>query len=242
VAARRRSDRPELVHHALAGHRPHPPVRRRRDRLDDVRHGAAHPPGWARARTPRPAGRVRGGRSRAVQPAGHRDGTVRHGGTVKRIPPALAAMLVAGIWLSLAATTAFAHASLESSDPSNGELLETAPDRISLTFTEPPDLSLTTIGVLDDTGAPVPTGAPELAPDSEREVRVRLDPVPDGVYTVTWRTVSATDGHVTASAFSFGVGVSPEAVKPVTGSSGETEPPSATAVAGHWLLYLGLVV
>jgi len=161
---------------------------------------------------------------------------------VKRIPRALAALLVVVIWPSLAATAAFAHAALESSDPSNGELLEMAPDRISLTFTEPPDLSLTTIAVLDDAGAPVPTGPPELAPGSDREVDVRLDPVPDGVYTVTWRTVSATDGHVTSNAFSFGVGVSPEAVTPVPGSSGETEPPSATAVAGRWLLYLGLVV
>jgi copper transport protein len=161
---------------------------------------------------------------------------------VKRIPRALAAMLAVSIWLSLAATAAFAHAGLESSDPSNGELLETAPDLISLTFTEPPDLSLTTIGVLDDTGAPVPTGPPDLAPGSDREVRVRLDPVPDGVYTVTWRTVSATDGHVTSNAFSFGVGVSPEAVRPLTGGAGKTEPPSAAAVAGHWLLYLGLVV
>jgi copper transport protein len=161
---------------------------------------------------------------------------------VKRIPRVLAAMLVVGIWLSVAATEAFAHASLESSDPSNGELLETTPDRISLTFTEPPDLSLTTIGVLDEAGAPVPTGPPELAPGSDFEVRVRLDPVPDGVYTVTWRTVSATDGHVTSNAFSFGVGVSPGAIRPVPGASGETEPPSATVVAGHWLLYLGLVV
>ncbi|HKX34562.1 MAG TPA: copper resistance protein CopC, partial [Actinomycetota bacterium] len=91
---------------------------------------------------------------------------------MKRIPRALAVMLVVGIWPSLAATAAFAHASLESSDPSNGELLETAPDRISLTFTEPPDLSLTTIGVLDDAGAPVPTGPPERAPGSDFEVRV----------------------------------------------------------------------
>jgi copper transport protein len=161
---------------------------------------------------------------------------------VKPIRRALAVALVAGMWLGLAATTAFAHASLESSDPSNGELLETAPDRISLTFTEPPDLSLTTIGVLDDTGTPVPTGPPELAPGSDQEVHVGLDPVPEGVYTVTWRTVSATDGHVTADAFSFGVGVSPEAVGPLTGGTGTTEPPSATGLAGHWLLYLGLVV
>jgi copper transport protein len=152
---------------------------------------------------------------------------------VRRIPRALAAMLVLGIWLSLAATAASAHASLASSDPSNGELLDTAPNHISLSFTEPPDLSLTSIRVLDDTGAPVPTGPPELAAGSDRELRVRLDPVPDGVYTVTWRTVSATDGHVTAGAFSFGVGVSPGAIKPVTGTPGETEPPSATAVAGH---------
>ena len=88
----------------------------------------------------------------------------------------------------------------------------------------------------------MPTGPPELAPGSDREVRVRLDPVPDGVYTVTWRTVSATDGHVTSNAFSFGVGVSPEAVGPLTGGAGTTEPPSATAVAGRWLLYLGLAV
>ena len=161
---------------------------------------------------------------------------------MKRITRAVAALLVVGVWPSLAATAAFAHASLESSDPSNGELLESAPDRISLTYTEPPDLSLTTIGVLDDTGTPVPTGPPELAPGSDREVRVRLDPVPDGVYTVTWRTVSATDGHVTSNAFSFGVGVSPEAVGPLTGGAGTTEPPSATAVAGRWLLYLGLAV
>jgi copper transport protein len=161
---------------------------------------------------------------------------------VKPIRHALAVALVAGMWLSLAATTAFAHASLESSDPSNGELLETAPDRISLTFTEPPDLSLTTIGVLDDTGTPVPTRPPELAPGSDREVHVGLDPVPEGVYTVTWRTVSATDGHVTSDAFSFGVGVSPEAVGPLTGGAGTAEPPSATGLAGRWLLYLGLVV
>ncbi|HET7929504.1 MAG TPA: copper resistance protein CopC [Actinomycetota bacterium] len=161
---------------------------------------------------------------------------------MKLIGRVLAVTLVAAIWLGVTATAALAHASLESSDPSNGELLDTAPDHIALTFTEPPDLSLTTIGVLDDTGAPVPTGPPELAPGSDREVHVGLDPVPDGVYTVTWRTVSATDGHVTSNAFSFGVGVSPEAVEPLPGGAGETEPPSATAVAGHWLLYVGLVV
>jgi copper transport protein len=161
---------------------------------------------------------------------------------VRRIRLALAVTAIACLWLGAIATAAFAHASLESSDPSNGELLDRAPDHLTLTFTEPPDLSLTTVGVLDASGAPMPTGPSELAPGSNREIRVRLDPLPDGVYTVTWRTVSATDGHVTAGAFSFGVGVSQEEVTPVPPSAAVTEPPTATAVAGHWLLYIGLVV
>ena len=141
----------------------------------------------------------------------------------------------------VAATAALAHASLESSDPANGELLEPAPDQITLTFTEPPDLSLTTVGVLDARARPCQRDPPNArrAPTA-RSASGR--PAPDGVFTVTWRTVSATDGHVTASAFSFGVGVSPAEITPVPRSAGETEPPSATAVAGHWLLYVGLVV
>ena len=73
-------------------------------------------------------------------------------------------------------------------------------------------------------------------------MRVHLDPVPDGVYTVTWRTVSATDGHVTAGAFSFGVGVSPGDVTPVEQTGSGTPTPTAGAIAGRWMLYVGLVV
>ena len=87
---------------------------------------------------------------------------------MRRILCALAVMLVATIWLSATGEAAFAHASIESTDPSNGQLLEMAPDQLSLTFTEPPDLSLTTIRVLDESGAPVPTGPPDLAPGSNR--------------------------------------------------------------------------
>jgi hypothetical protein len=43
--------------------------------------------------------------------------------------------------------------------------------------------------------------------------------MPDGVYTVTWRTVSKTDGHVTAGAISFGVGVPQPRRRPAAGRS-----------------------
>lgn len=137
---------------------------------------------------------------------------------------------------------AAAHAELGSSDPANGQLLQTAPGHISLRFTEPPDVGLTTVGVVDSSGAAVKTGPPERSPGSNREIQVRLQPIPDGVYTVTWRTVSATDGHVTAGAFSFGVGVSQAEITPVPQGGAETPPPSVLGIAGRWLLYIGLVV
>ena len=154
------------------------------------------------------------------------------------------ALLFAGVGLVATAATASAHAALSGSSPAAGASLEAAPDRISLTFTEPPDLDLTTIGVVSSSGAPVPTGPPE-AGATDREVRVRLEggAMVDGVYTVTWRTVSRTDGHVTASAFTFGVGVgSGQVPSPEPGAGAGSPTPSALSILGRWSLYVGLAV
>ena len=161
---------------------------------------------------------------------------------MRRIALGLATIAIASVWLVTASVPASAHAAIESTDPANGALLQEPPSQIVLRFTEPPDLELTIVGMMDASGATVPTRPPERAPGLSREVRVRLDPVPDGVYTVTWRTVSATDGHVTAGAFSFGVGVSPGDVKPIEQTGTGTPSPTAGAIAGRWMLYVGLVV
>ena len=161
---------------------------------------------------------------------------------MRRLAVAIVGMgLVLGVGVAFAAPAA-AHAALRSSDPANGELLDTAPGQIRLVFTEPPDVGLTTVGMVDASGAKVSTGPPERATGSNKEIQVHLDPVPDGVYTVTWRTVSATDGHVTAGAFTFGVGVSQSAITPAPQEGSQTPPPSALGIAGRWLLYIGLVV
>ncbi len=161
---------------------------------------------------------------------------------MRRIALGLTTIAIASVWLVTASVPASAHAAIESTDPANGELLEEAPSQIVLTFTEPPDLDLTIVSVVDSSGADMPTGPPERAPGSNREIRVRLDPVPDGVYTATWRTVSATDGHVTSGAFSFGVGVSPGEVTPFEQRDSGTPTPTAGAIAGRWMLYVGLVI
>jgi copper transport protein len=112
-----------------------------------------------------------------------------------------------------------------------------------LAFTEPPVLPLTLVELLDAEGSDVPAGEPEGIRGNDLEIRVPLQEIPDGVYTVTWRTVSSTDGHVSSGSFSFGVGVSPQEIPTTTAEeASSTPPPSGLSVAGRWLLYIGLVV
>jgi copper transport protein len=145
-------------------------------------------------------------------------------------------------WLVVMAAPAVAHANLASSSPQDGAVLQRPPERISLSFTEPVDLELTENSVVAADGTDVATRAPTVG-ETARDVVVALDDaLPDGVYTVTWRTVSATDTHLTANAFTFGIGVEPGRV-PTTASGGATTPePSVLAVAGRTALYIGFTV
>ena len=140
------------------------------------------------------------------------------------------------------AAAASAHAGLESSDPAAGELLAAPPASVMLAFTEPPDPDLSSVAVLDaqrrrDRDRPARTrlGAPLRA-----RSRSRHD-LGDGVYTVSWRVVSTADGHLTAGAFAFGVGVTEGEVAAVP-EAPSTPSPSPLAVAGKVLLYAGLAV
>src|SRR5438093_1983539 len=199
----RRDDRPGHVDEHRARHRTHPSAARREPRLDDVRDGPGHRSQHRRGRSAHAHRRVRGGRPSPLLASRHRHGRPREGGVVMRRVLVTAAATVA---LTLAGTaTAWAHANLASSDPANGATLATAPSAIRLTFTEPPDPTLSTIIVLNAGATKLATGDPTLQPPRTLSVSMPAN-VPDGVYTVSWRTVSTVDGHVTAGAFAFGVG------------------------------------
>jgi copper transport protein len=152
-------------------------------------------------------------------------------------------LLLTGVVLLLWVLPAGAHALVRSSNPPANALLASAPSQVLITFTEPPDPSLSVVHVLDSTGTPVESGKAQAVPGEPLELRVPLGALPDGVYTVTWRTVSRTDGHVTGGSFAFGVNVSPVGVLLPSGSTeARTPSPSALAVAGRWALYWGLAV
>lgn len=146
----------------------------------------------------------------------------------------VAALVCAGI-LSCA-PVAGAHALLQRSVPAGGAVLQRAPANVVLTFTEVPEPSLSSIHVLDSTGRQVDRGGAEPVPGHPLELLVSLGPLPNGAYTVAWRTVSRVDGHVTGGAFAFGIGVAPGAAPPATASPF----PSPLSVLSRWGLYAGL--
>src|SRR5439155_7748433 len=142
-----------------------------------------------------------------------------------------------GLALVMASPTAYAHALLRSSDPPDGAQLAKSPSSVVLAFTEDPDTSLSIVHVVDQNGNNVEKGKARAVPGKADELVVDVGSLPNGVYTVNWRTVSRVDGHVTAGAFAFGVGVSPAGHKVV---QPKTPSPSPLTVISRWLFYTGL--
>src|SRR6266498_4061653 len=155
----------------------------------------------------------------------------------------LAAALLAGLVLLLAAPAASAHALLRSSDPSSGASLGKAPAKVTLTFTEPPDLTLSTVHVLDSSGKAVESGRAKGVPGKPLVLEVPLGQLPNGAYTVSWRTVSRADGHLTNGSFAFGVGVqAPSATSGGAPAAATSPSPSVLGVAGRWAFDWGLIL
>ena len=137
---------------------------------------------------------------------------------------------------------ASAHANLARSDPAAGALLAAPPSVVTMTFTQPIDPALSIVHVLDRAGTAIETGPATVGANA----KVLQVPLPsglgDGVFTVNWRVVSSTDGHVTAGAFAFGVGVAPGSIHPAPAGTPATPPPSPASVIGKVGLYAGLAI
>lgn len=122
------------------------------------------------------------------------------------------ALLLITILLTLSwfiAPLASAHANLVRSDPPADTVLPSGhtPTQVQLWFSEQPDPNYSQIQVLDVHSQVVSLGNIQVAPANNQSIIEPLKPnLPDGTYTVIWKTVSAVDGHIVKSAFSFVVG------------------------------------
>jgi copper transport protein len=145
--------------------------------------------------------------------------------------------IVALVGLLAVSARTGAHARLRRSVPDGGAVLQRGPDAVTLTFTEQPEPTLSVIHVLDSAGRQVDRNGAQVVPQHPEELEVPLGPLQTGAYTVTWRTVSRIDGHVTGGAFGFGIGVPPSSLPLPQGPSPW---PSPLYVISRFGLYVGL--
>ena len=155
--------------------------------------------------------------------------------------------LIAAAGLAWIATGAVdAHALLVSANPAPNTAVGTSPTSLTLIFTESPDPKLSIVHVLDSSGAERSAGSVTAMPGKPDELIVPLTPLPDGVYTVSWRTVSSVDGHVAAGSYAFSVGTAapPAGSGPGASASGSVQSSSGGSlltILGRLLLFLGLL-
>src|SRR2546422_3027131 len=105
-----------------------------------------------------------------------------------------------------APAVAQAHAELQLASPAPGTGLAQAPAAVVIKFSEPLNISLSRIEVLDATGGDVGSGPTEAVPGDADAMRRPLGLLPTGQYTVRWTSVSALDAHTLRGIYSFAVG------------------------------------
>lgn len=105
--------------------------------------------------------------------------------------------------LALQATSAFAHADLQSAIPADGTTVAT-PDAVVLTFTEAVSASLSGVVVTATDGRTVATGKATLSNDKATLTVPLPAKLGAGAYTVEWHALS-DDGHKIKGAFTFTV-------------------------------------
>jgi copper transport protein len=122
----------------------------------------------------------------------------------------LAVVVLAGTLLGAllaGAGPASAHAVLTGSNPKDGAVVATAPQEVTLTFSEEIAMGDDSIRVLEPSGKRADTAEiRDLGTGGTVAYGVELHSgLPDGTYTVAWQAVSA-DSHPVSGAFTFAIG------------------------------------
>ncbi len=144
--------------------------------------------------------------------------------------------------LALPASPVAAHAFLESSDPAANAVLPTAPQSVTLTFTEPLESSYSRAELFDATGAQVPGATSTIGPEP-RSMTVQIPPgLGNGTYSLLWRTLSTADGHTAQGYLPFTIGTEADVriAAPPAVADNSSALPEWTLAAARWLALLGM--
>lgn len=161
----------------------------------------------------------------------------------RRVLACLGTVAVLALWVGPAS----GHALIETTEPVAESVVEQAPERVVLRFTEPVEAAFGAVRVYDTAGERVDEGDAGHVPGEADAVQVSLrEDLPEGTYTVSWRIVSA-DGHPIGEAFVFHVG-EPDADadgalrRMVEGEAGAGRLPGLVHGLARFTLFAGLVL
>lgn len=155
---------------------------------------------------------------------------------MRRVGAVAVAALVPAVVLIAAAGPAAAHATLETTAPASDALVREPPATVELWFSEPVDPGLGGVKVIGPDGARADRGRAERR-EAGRMLRVPIDAVAQGTYTVAWSVVSA-DSHPVSGSFVFSVGRITGAAEEASGGREGVE----LAAGGRWLAYGGTLL
>ncbi|MGW6542993.1 copper resistance protein CopC [Streptomyces massasporeus] len=149
-------------------------------------------------------------------------------------------LLAAACALLAGAGPASAHAAVTGSDPGQGAVVDKAPARITLTFSEQVALSDDSLRVLDPEGKRVDTAEPATVSGTTYAVPLHSG-LPDGTYTVAYQVVSA-DSHPVAGAYTFSIGAPSKTSVSVSGQSTDDGVVGWLYGFGRYVSYAGFIV
>ncbi|MEP7081498.1 MAG: copper resistance protein CopC [Chloroflexota bacterium] len=139
-------------------------------------------------------------------------------------------------------TEVAAHGQLVASSPGAGTIVPESPSELRLVFSEPLEEQFTSLDLVLSDGTVVLSRAGEIDPDDPYALVATDVELGDGVYQLTWRTLSAADGHTAEGFFAFAVGPFIGTLPgPIGGGMIHTET-DLPRVIGRWLTYIGLLV
>ena len=149
------------------------------------------------------------------------------------------AAIIAGAVI-LAATPAAAHASFVSANPAPGTGLPEAPGVVAIRFSEPLNLSLSRIDVLDADGGEVGEAATEGVPRDPFSMRRKIGFLRPGQYAVEWLSVSALDGHSLRGSYHFAIGTFANPGQ--SSGAGPLGSEGPLGLVGRWVALVGLAL
>ena len=101
----------------------------------------------------------------------------------------------------------YPHANPVTYDPSPNKVFDSSqalPDKVTMTFTERPELKASSIKVLNSNNERIDNNDLKIS-DSDKTLSVSLDKskIMPGVYTINWAVLSKDDGHITKGSYVF---------------------------------------